>query len=295
MRKILCLSTLFVLLALMVQVAFATDWDIYVRGRIIPDAKASENHFYVPVKSFLDAMKYSYSQDDRAVIHVSREAGYKRSINLAGSSVTFEFDQREFNIPIKHFDDKPYVDLEMIASKMRLSITKTPETGIIDVVDKVAQAQHQKAIAEMEAYQKRMQATQANANTQTGATNYDPKEPVKQVGEVEGFLDQTMWEARWRATIKNYADKPVNNVRLILHIQDGNQQDLDTQIKVIGTMNPGDQKSEDFYWQSPSHIMAFPKVEIQHDPLPEAKKEKLIETRNTNVQQNQPNNAQPQQ
>ena len=294
MRKILCLSTLFVLLALMVQVAFANDWDIYVRGRIITDAKASENHFYVPVKSFLDAMKYSYNQDDRGVIHLSREAGYKRSINLAGSTVAFELDQKEFNIPIKHFDDKPYVDLEMISSKMGLSMTKTPETGIIDVVDKVAQAQHQKAIAEMEAYQKRMQASQANADTQTGAINYDPNEPVKQVGDVEGFLDQTQWEARWKVTIKNYADQPVNNVRIVLHIQDGNGQDLDKQIKVIGTMNPGDQTSADYYWQSTSHILAFPKVEIQHDPLPKPENKKLIETKTLKTSNQQPN-EQPQQ
>ena len=44
-------------------------------------------------------------------------------------------------------------------------------------------------------------------------------------------------------------------------------------------MNPGDQASADFYWQSTTHIRANPKIEIQHDPLPETQKQKLIETR----------------
>ena len=70
---------------------------------------------------------------------------------------------------------------------------------------------------------------------------------------------------------KNYANKPVNNVRVILHVLDGNNQDLDQQVKVIGTMNPGDQTSADFYWQSTTHIRATPKIEIQHEPLPETR------------------------
>lgn len=279
MRKILCLSTLFVLLALMVQAVHASDWDIYVRGKLMTDTKISENRFYVPVKPFLDAMKFSYIQDDRGILHVSREPGYKRSINFSGANAGFEFNNNTFNVPLKHFDNKPYVDLEILASKMGLELTKTPQTGIIDVVDKVAQVKHQQAIAKMEAYEKRLKAEPTDDPGQGGSADYDPTQPVKQVGDIEGFLDESQWEARWRATIKNYADKPVNNVRVILHIIDGNGQDLDKQVKVVGTMNPGDQASADFYWQSTTHIRANPKIEIQHDPLPETQKQKLIETR----------------
>lgn len=279
MRKILCLSTLFVLLALMVQAVHAQDWDIYVRGKIMTDTKVSENRFYIPVKTFLDAMKFSYLQDDRGIVHISREPGYKRSLNFTSGNAGFEFEGNQFTTAIKFFDNKPYADLEIMASKMGLELTKTPATGIIDVVDKVAQVRHQQAIAKMEAYEKRLKAEPSDDPGQAGSADYDVKEPVKQVGEVEGFLDETQWEARWKATVKNHADKPVNNVRVILHIQDGNGQDLDQQVKVVGTMNPGDQATADFYWQSTSHIRAFPKVEIQNDPIPGAdlfKKSNLV-------------------
>lgn len=276
MRKLVFLTAFVALTALLFQSAFAAEWEIYVRGKIFNNMKISDGKFYVPVKSFLDALKLSYAQNASGVIVIMREPGYKHNLDFRGNSALFVFEDTEFELATKNFNNSTYVDLDSIGKYLDLEITKTPETQIIDVVDKVQRQKHQQAIEKWEAYEKRMNAKPEDDPGQGGSGDYDPNAPVKQVGETEGFLDQTQWEARWTAKVKNYADKPVNNVRVILNVLDGNKEKLDSQVKVIGTMNPGDQASAEFYWQSTTHIMAYPEIEIQHDPLPETR---LIETK----------------
>lgn len=92
--------------------------------------------------------------------------------------------------------------------------------------------------------------------------------PIKQVGDIGGFADDTTGQCYWTATIKNTGDELVKNVVVTLHIQDGTGKDYSTQIKPIGNMNGGDQSKLEFYWQGMKYLIVTPKIEIKHDPLP---------------------------
>lgn len=92
--------------------------------------------------------------------------------------------------------------------------------------------------------------------------------PIKQVGDIGGFADDTTGQCYWTATIKNTGEELVKNVVVTLHIQDGTGKDYNTQIKPIGNMNGGDQSKLEFYWQGMKYLIVTPKIEIKHDPLP---------------------------
>ncbi|MCQ2735993.1 MAG: FxLYD domain-containing protein [bacterium] len=270
MRKLLCLSAFILLMAICIGTASAGSWELYVRGKIFADMKVSNHHFYVPVQPFFNAIKFCYAQDGEGKVFVTRDLQTRQGLRIKGGVCTFVFEGKSFNLPITHFDNAAYMDLESAVSKFGLEMTKTPQTQIIDIVDPVQRVKHQQEIEKRDAYEKRMSAKPEDEAGQAGNGNYDPKEPVKLVGDVDGFIDQsqTTWEARWKATVKNHADQPVKNVRIVLNIVDGNNETIDKQVKVVGNMNPGDTQTAEFYWQDTLKIMATPKIEIQNDPLP---------------------------
>ena len=268
MRKVLCLSAFIMLMALCFGTVSASNWEIYVRGKLFNNMQVSGSHFYVPVQQFFDALKFCYGQSDDGTVFVTREPQTRRPLRIKGNSANFVFDGKPFTLPITQINGVAYMDLDSAAVRFDLEVTKTPQTEIIDVVDKVQRLKHQQEIEKRDAYEQRMSAKPADEPGQNGSADYDVEHPVKMVGDIEGFLDQNQWEARWKATVKNHADVPVNNVRIVLNILDGNGEKIDTQVKVVGSMNPGDTASADFYWQDSSRIIATPKVEIQHDPLP---------------------------
>lgn len=276
MRKIIGITVFLMFFALMIQSVGAVDWTLYVRGKVMHGMKTADDRFYVPVKSFFDALRYGYTQGADGVITIARDSDVKGNFKITSSPVNFSFNNVNIAVPVKRIGNSFYADLDIIALKFNLGVMKTPSTGIIDVVDKVQVQQQVNTMERLNAFEK-MKSVQNDGKKAESKADFDPKAPVKQVGEIEGFLDESQWEARWSVKVKNYADKPVNNVRVILHIKDGNKEDLDTQIKVVGTMNPGDISTADYYWQSTTRIMAFPEIEIQNDPLPE---EKVVETKN---------------
>ena len=261
--------------------AFASNWEMYVRSKEFSGLKVVNSKFYVPFKAFLDSLKYGYKNENGTIV-ITRDSSTRENFSITGNSVNCSFNDRTFVVPVVKIDGSSYANLDVLASYLNLAVTKTVETRIIDVMDKVAVAKHQENIVRINAYEKAMGKTGAVSESSKtgGSAEYDREKPVVQVGEIEGFLDQvSTWEARWRVKAKNTADEPVHNVMLVLHIQDGNGKDVDQLVKSIGTMNPGSETpSVEYYWQSPNRIVVFPKLEIKHTPLPKKEIKEGIET-----------------
>lgn len=276
------------LFACILVLAFATSafayngaWQMYVRNREFKGMKVIDSKFYVPVRSFFDALKYGYSQED-GFVAVTRDNSVKENFSIPGNSLNCSFDGRTFVIPVTKISGSSYANVDVLTTNFNLAVTKTTATRIIDVMDKVGVAKHQENIARTIAYEKAIgKNTPSDDGTKKeGSANYDREKPVVQVGEVEGFLDQTTtWEARWNVKVKNEADEAVHNVMLILHIQDGQGNDVDQLVKTVGTMNPGETNGGEYYWQSKNHIVVFPKLEIKHTPLPKLEKKEGVETK----------------
>ena len=282
MKKISILLAYFLVLAF-VAPAFAYDgpWQMYVRNREFKGMKIVNSKFYVPVKSFFDALKYGYAQED-GFLAVYRENTVRDNFSIPGNSLNCSFDDRTFVIPITKIGGYSYADIDILARYFNLAVAKTVASRIVDVVDRTEVAKHQEQIARTMAYEKAIgKNTGAGEGAQGESGTFDREKPVVQVGEVEGMLDQaTTWEARWSVKVKNEADEPVQNVILILHIQDGEGKDVDQLSKTIGTMNPGENSGAEYYWQSTNHIVVFPKLEIKHTPLPKREKTEGVETKN---------------
>ncbi len=264
----LCFAFLFAA-SIFANSACASDWQMYVRSKPYENYKIVDSKFYVPVKAFLDALQYGYTQDGNGTLVVTRDKSVRSNFSVSGQNLDCDFAGKTFSLPIVKMGGSSYANLDIFASRFGLGMTKTAATRIIDIVDKESVFKHQENIARMTAYEKAMGSKGDKKEASSGSGNYDRENPVKQVGDVEGFLDQsTTWEARWSVKVKNEADEPVRNVMLILHVQDGTGKDMDQLVKSIGTLNPGQVSGADYYWQSLNRIIAFPKLEIKHDPLP---------------------------
>lgn len=277
MKKLLALLVIMPILmfALVAQVG-AANWTTYVKGRVIPSMERS-GQILVPVKAFLDVAGIGYQQDASGVVVLSKTDKTRTGLSLQTTALNCSFSERPATLGIVRVNGAAYTKLQAICALLQLTIKKYPATAMIEVTDEAAQAVRATQIAKSAAAEKI-----AQANSNKPAAKFDREHPVKQLGEIEGILDQvTTWQAYWTAKVKNYADVPVHNVVMILHIQTADGKDVDTQMKSIGTMNPGDTASGEFYWQSPNHVNAFPKLEIKHQPLPPEDIKKTVEVRET--------------
>ncbi len=259
--------------------ANAAQWEMYVKNKPFASMKMVGGRPYVALGSFFDTLGFGYRQNVEGAIEVSRDPSVKNNLMFKYPSSSFVFEGRNFVLPVMNINGSTYAELGAAASNLGLDVTRYDATRMIEVVDRFTQTQHAERVAKSMAYDKAMGGKTPGQSK--GKADFDREHPVTQVGEIEGQLDQvTTWEAFWKATVKNNADVPVNNVMLILHIQDGDGKDIDTKMQSIGTMNAGDTASADYYWQSTNHIVAFPKLEIKHDPLPKEDIKNVMETKN---------------
>jgi hypothetical protein len=292
------------------------SWDIYVRNKqLVAPYQMYKGMVYVPIVPFIKALRFSCSQGDDKVVHISSKPGDTPEIQGGGTTINCEYNGSTFGLPVMAMKGFIFVQLRGITRNLGVSYVRSPATGIIDVVVpqgmSASQFEKEKNIAVnrgSEALSTGRTSTDTKLQGDAGPTasgtekkldtsgptstsqgpgqttvgevppkKDDKKEeesPIKQIGEVGGFADTITGQCYWDVTVKNSGDQVVKNVVVTLHIQDVEGKDITSQIKPIGSMNPGDQSKLDFYWQGGRKMIYAPKVEIKHDPLPKKEEPK---------------------
>lgn len=267
-------------------------WQLYVRNqRLNTDYIISDRKFYLPVVDFLRALRFGYTQGDDGTVNISSSPGDYGPIASPSGQLKCVFGDNSFSVPVRMGRSGIYVNARKMATNLGVSFIVNRATKIVDVVVpqrmSAKEFELKKKQAEIQVNRQASETGETTIDTKAGLdqgptagpagqvaqsqpTENDKKEesPIKQVGEIGGFADDRLGQCYWTVTVKNEGDQAVNNVVLILHVQDGNGQDYDTQIKPIGNMNPGDTQKVEFYYQGMRLRIVTPKIEIKHDPLP---------------------------
>ncbi len=108
------------------------DMQVYVRNKPLNSAQFYSGEAYAPVGDFLRALKFSATQGDDGVVHITSDPGTVDTIQPKGG-LTFEYNGTTFTVPYKA-GAAVTVELRRMSANLGASYIVSKETGIIDVI-----------------------------------------------------------------------------------------------------------------------------------------------------------------
>lgn len=110
-------------------------WQIYVRNKLFnAPVIINKGAIFVPASDFIKALRFSYTQSDDGVIHISSNPGDCPNINFSGGTLWFEYSGNKFNLPYIFGKSRTYVDIKRFSLNLGVSYLPNTDTMIVDIV-----------------------------------------------------------------------------------------------------------------------------------------------------------------
>jgi len=151
------------------------EMQVYVRNKPLNSVQVYGGEIYAPIGDFLRALKFSATQGDDGVVHISSDPGTIDSIQPRGG-LSFEYNGTTFTVPFKAGQSSVLVELRRMSANLGASFIVSKETGIIDIVVPQGMSAKQYQTEHNEA---RMRGDRAGSSS--GPSTFGPS----QAGEVD--------------------------------------------------------------------------------------------------------------
>jgi len=266
---------------------------IYIQNHLYTGTVSTvEGVMYIPLTDFLNAMGLDLTMEDGAWKLFPQTEPLTQN-QVTQNPCTFIYQDKNFSLFLYYFNNQAYIPLKSMAKYLGAIFSYNPDTNIIDissinpystpisitptvtpaktdaaassVVSASTPTTPVKGALETNPQPTSPYTTSGSKDDPVRVVNFDYYQNDSPIETSQPYTIAQASQLRGVLKIKNYSNQKIENIQTIIHFRDmyGSQDsDIDTMSEPTVTLEAGETKEFDVYWNNNSVVRPNPGVEI---------------------------------